>query len=68
VFTDATYRLINEASCKLVACIVDKAEVQQLYGDKAYYAPAITYDCLLQRVQQEMIDCGGEVHVTVWTR
>jgi len=65
LYTDAVYELMREASCKLVACVVDKAEVQQLYGDKAYYAPAIAYDCLLQRVQQEMTDCKGEVHVTV---
>ena len=64
-FTDATYEVINAADCKLVACVVDKAEVQQMYRDKAYYAPTIAYDCLLQRVQQEMSDCGGEVHVTV---
>lgn len=65
LFTNAVYELMTGASCKLIACVVDKAEVQQLYRDKAYYAPAIAYDCLLQRVQQEMIDCKGEVHVTV---
>lgn len=65
LFTEAIYDLLRGAVCKLVACVVDKAEVQHLYGDKAYYAPTIAYDCLLQRVQQEMMDCRGEVHVTV---
>ena len=54
-----------EANCVLLACVVDKAEVQQMYGDKAYYAPAISYECLMQRVQQEMSDRDGYVHVTI---
>jgi hypothetical protein len=49
----------------LVACVVDKAEVQEMYGDRAYCALAISYECLLQRVQQELLDCDGYVHVTV---
>jgi hypothetical protein len=64
-FTDLTYQAIVEANCMLLACVVDKAEVQQLYKDKAYYAPAIAYECLMQRVQQEMRDCNGHVHVTI---
>lgn len=64
-FTDLTYLAITEANCLLLACVVDKAEVQQMYGDRAYYAPAISYECLMQRVQQEMKDCGGTVHVTI---
>ena len=64
-FTDLTYQAITEADCMLLSCVVDKAEVQQMYGDRAYYAPAISYECLLQRVQQEMRDCGGYVHVTI---
>lgn len=64
-FTEATYEVIREADCQLVACAVNKAEVQRLYRDRAYYAPAIAYDCLLQRAQQEMASCAGEVHVTI---
>lgn len=64
-FSDAAYNLILDSDCKLIACVVDKAEVQQKYGERAYYAPAIAYDCLLQRAQQEMVACNGEVHVTI---
>jgi hypothetical protein len=64
-FTDLTYQAIAETNCMLLACVVDKAEVQQLYKDRAYYAPAISYECLMQRVQQEMRDCNGHVHVTI---
>jgi len=64
-FTDLTYQAITEANCMLLACVVDKVEVQQMYGDSSYYAPAISYECLMQRVQQEMSDRGGSVHVTI---
>lgn len=64
-FSDAAYEVILDSDCMLMACVVDKAEVQRLYKDRAYYAPAIAYDCLLQRAQQEMVSCGGEVHVTI---
>lgn len=64
-FTELTYQAITESNCVLLACVVDKAEVQQMYGERAYYAPAIAYECLMQRVQQEMSGCGGNVHVTI---
>jgi hypothetical protein len=58
------YELINDCDCKLVACVVNKAEVQQQYK-KPHYAPATAYDCLLQRAQLEMRASGGEIHVTI---
>lgn len=64
-FSDAAYNVILQSDCMLVACVIDKAEVQRQYKDRAYYAPAIAYDCLLQRVQQEMVSCQGEAHVTI---
>lgn len=63
-FTDDVYDLINGCDCKLVACVVNKAEVQDQYK-KPHYAPAIAYDCLLQRAQQEMRASGGEIHITI---
>lgn len=63
-FTDDVYSLLNDCDCKLVACVVNKEEVQQQYK-QPHYAPAIAYDCLLQRVQQEMASYGGEAFVTI---
>lgn len=63
-FVDEVYALLNRCDCKLVACVVNKAEVQEQYK-KPHYAPAIAYDLLLQRVQQEMQACAGEAHITI---
>jgi hypothetical protein len=64
-FVDGVYNIINETECQLIACAVNKAEVQKYYKDSPHYPPSIAYDCLLQRAQQEMASCVGEVHVTI---
>jgi hypothetical protein len=64
-FVDDTYGLIAAVDCTLLAAIVVKEQVQQRYGDRCFYAPAIAYECLAQRVQMEMSRCGGRAHVTV---
>lgn len=64
-FVDQVYELINEVSCQLIACIVNKAETKQLYGNKAHHPASIAYDCLLQRIQQEMASCGGGANMTI---
>jgi len=64
-FVDETYGLIVEANCKLLAVLVDKSAVQAAYGLTPWYAPAIAYECLMQRAQLEMMSCDGWVHVTV---
>ncbi len=63
-FVDALYEIIDETDCQLIACAVNKAEVQREYSNP-HYTSSIAYDCLLQRVQREMADYGGEVHVTM---
>jgi hypothetical protein len=62
---DGVYDLIANANCELIACAVNKAEVQREYGERAYYAPAIAYECVIQRAQHAMEACGGHVHVTI---
>lgn len=64
-FTDALYEIINDADCQLVGCVVNKKEVQDLYGNRAYHPPAIAYECLLQRAQKEMAAYNGTISVTV---
>lgn len=63
-FTNEVYALLNGCNCNLVACVVNKAEVQEKYKNP-YYAPAIAYDCLLQRAQLEMGACRGETSVII---
>lgn len=64
-FTEALYEIINEANCQLVACLVNKREVQGRYGAKAHHPPGIAYECVLQRAQKEMASCGGALSVTI---
>lgn len=45
--------VINESPLKFIAAIVDKLHMQQDYGNP-WYAPAIAYELVLQRVQQEL--------------
>lgn len=60
------YAVICDHELELVACVVNKAEVQQKYTlEKAWYAPAIAYECVVQRVQHSMEQCGGYTHVTI---
>ena len=64
-FCDEVYGLIATSKSELIGCVVNKAEVQALYGSRAWYAPAIAYECLLQRVQSAMVSCSGSAHVTI---
>lgn len=64
-FVDAVYSMIGSSNVSLLASIVDKAAVQREYDSRAFYAPAIAYECIAQRVQLEMMACGGYVHVTI---
>lgn len=62
--TNELYDLINRADCMLFGSIINKQEVQTTYPNP-FYAPAIAYDCMLQRVQKQMEAFDGEVHVTI---
>lgn len=58
------YGLLAGFDGELMASIVDKAAVQTKYPD-LWYAPAIAYECLMQRAQLAMEEVGGRVSVTV---
>ncbi len=53
-FVEKYYEIILSTDLMFVASVVDKQHVQQKYGERAYYAPAIAYDVLLQRVETEL--------------
>jgi hypothetical protein len=48
------YELIRQADLMFIAAIIDKQHVQEDYPDP-WYAPAIAYELVLQRVQSELI-------------
>jgi hypothetical protein len=63
-FVDRTYEIITESDLTLFAALVDKQAVQERYPS-TWYAPAIAYECLMQRVQMEMQTRDGVVHTTI---
>ncbi|MBX3048144.1 MAG: DUF3800 domain-containing protein [Anaerolineales bacterium] len=60
-FTARYYKILVASKMTLVASIVDKQQVQEDYGNP-YYAPAIGYEVLLQRISQGI---EGSVSVTI---
>lgn len=55
---DAVYEAILGADIKLLAAIVDKEHMKEEYGAKAYHPPAVAYEAILQRVQNELSGQG----------
>jgi hypothetical protein len=51
-FTDDYYTLLVNAPLKLLGAVVDKLHMQERYGAKAWYAPTVAYEVLLQRAVQ----------------
>lgn len=62
-FTDEYYRLINDSDLMFLACVVDKKHMQNKYP-RPHYDPALAYEGVLQRVQNEIQD-RGTVLVTI---
>ncbi|GAB4212719.1 MAG: hypothetical protein OHK0022_48910 [Roseiflexaceae bacterium] len=60
-FVDEYYQSIQDADLCLIASVVDKIHVQDQYP-RPWYAPAIAYELLLQRVVQE---CAAPNSVSV---
>ena len=62
-FVDDYYAIVRDADLQLVASVVDKVHMQEEYRDP-WYAPAVAYEILLQRVENELGD-AGTVAVTI---
>lgn len=52
-FMDDFYQAINEADLLCIGSVVDKIGMQERYPNP-YYAPAIAYELLMQRVEREI--------------
>lgn len=63
-FVNAAYNLLDISSITLVGCVVDKLAIQ-LHYQTPWYAPAIAYDFLMQRVQYEMQEKNAIAHITI---
>lgn len=57
-FVDTVYDTVSQADIELLACVVDKLHMQERYGDRAYYPPAVAYEALIQRVQNSLAGKG----------
>lgn len=64
-FVNEVYELLSCDLCLHLACIVNKAEVQETYHKSHHYPPSIAYDCVLQRAQQQMQTEDGIVHIII---
>lgn len=63
-FVTSYYDLIADADLTLIAGVVDKLHMQEDYPPSRWYAPAVAYEILLQRVENEL--CGkGRVSVVI---
>jgi len=63
-FTDEFYDLIAKSDIQLVAGVVDKKAMQEIYRDRAYYPPAIAYELMMQRLQNH-VGPNGPCHVVI---
>jgi hypothetical protein len=54
-FTEDYYDLIvNDSDVVFIASVIDKQHMQEDYGLTPWYAPAVAYELLMQRVQQHV--------------
>jgi hypothetical protein len=53
-FVESFYGAILHTDLVLLAGVVDKVHMRQVYGDSAWYPPAIAYEVFIQRAQQEV--------------
>lgn len=51
-FVAKYYELVLQSELVFVAGVVDKQHTQETYPEKTWYAPAIAYEIVLQRVQK----------------
>lgn len=57
-FVDSFYTLVSESDLLLIGSVVDKQHMIELYGEEANYPPALAYEFLLQRAQNELAGKG----------
>ena len=58
-FIDDYYKLINETELSFLAGVVDKRHMQEKYSFNLWYAPAVAFEVLMQRVENELRNIGN---------
>lgn len=53
-FVDEIYGVVVRSDLVLLGAVVDKKHMQEDYAPNPWYAPAVAYDVLLQRVEQQV--------------
>lgn len=53
-FVNELYDIVSSTELMLIAAVIDKKHMQETYGPDAWYAPAVAYEILLQRVVQQV--------------
>ncbi|MEJ7873202.1 MAG: DUF3800 domain-containing protein [Rubrobacteraceae bacterium] len=56
-FVDKYYKAVVDADLLLIASVVDKVHMQETYSNP-WYAPAVAYEILLQRMERQMRNKG----------
>lgn len=57
-FVQNYYEMVATADLVLVAGVVDKQHMREDYGPNPWYAPAVAYEIVLQRVENELQGVG----------
>lgn len=63
-FVGRYYELVASSEVVLLAAVVDKVHMLEDYGPRAHYPPAVAYEVLMQRIQNEL-DGRGTCSVIV---
>ena len=53
-FVEDLYEVVNKADLVFIAAIIDKLHMQEQYAPNPWYAPAVAYEIVLQRVQNDL--------------
>jgi hypothetical protein len=61
---DSYYGAVLAADLNLLAAVVDKAHMAEVYP-KPWYTPAIAYEAIVQRLQNELSPTGGSAGVVI---
>ena len=65
VFVEDFYSAAFRSPIVLTACVVDKQHLTEDYQERRWYPPAAAYECVVQRVQNELGPTGRRFRVVM---
>jgi hypothetical protein len=54
-FVEYFYQILSDSEILMLAAVIDKVHMCEDYGGRAWYAPAISYEILMQRIVQQVV-------------